>query len=118
MHLEYLHLQVLSIITGGQLKRIFERRGNFDLRRLLEGWCPTFSFMDRMSVLADFCTYSGTESFFSTLLKTLQTDFSFLCHSLRPLKIAPLVREAAGQALSAGSKSQVRYLSYAIHILR
>lgn len=36
-HLEYLHLQVLSLVTAGQLKRIFERRGNFDLRRLLEG---------------------------------------------------------------------------------
>jgi len=40
VHLEYLHLQVLSIITGGQLKRIFTRRGNFDLRRLLEGTSP------------------------------------------------------------------------------
>lgn len=36
-HLEYLHLQILSIVTASQLRRIFERRTNFDLRRLLEG---------------------------------------------------------------------------------
>jgi len=30
-------LQILSIVTGAQLKRIFERRTNFDLRRLLNG---------------------------------------------------------------------------------
>lgn len=36
-HLEYLHLQILSIVTAAQLRRIFERRTNFDLRRLLNG---------------------------------------------------------------------------------
>ena len=36
-HLEYLHLQVLSVVTVTQLRRIFERRTNFDLGRLLGG---------------------------------------------------------------------------------
>lgn len=36
-HLEYLHLQVLSVVTVSQLRRIFERRTNFDLGRLLSG---------------------------------------------------------------------------------
>jgi vacuolar fusion protein MON1 len=36
-HLEYLHLQILSIVSAAQLRRIFERRTNFDLRRLLNG---------------------------------------------------------------------------------
>ena len=36
-HLEYLHLQVLSVVTVAQLRRIFERRTNFDLGRLLRG---------------------------------------------------------------------------------
>ncbi len=36
-HLEYLHLQVLSVVTITQLRRIFERRTNFDLGRLLGG---------------------------------------------------------------------------------
>ena len=48
MHLEYLHLQILSVLTATQLRRIFERRTNFDLRRLLEGEAvldfPVFSF--------------------------------------------------------------------------
>lgn len=38
-HLEYLHLQILSVVTSRQLQRIFEKRTNFDLRRLLEGTC-------------------------------------------------------------------------------
>ena len=41
-HLEYLHLQILSIVTATQLRRIFERRTNFDLRRLLNGTSPSF----------------------------------------------------------------------------
>jgi hypothetical protein len=36
-HLEYLHLQVLSVVSVTQLRRIFERRTNFDLGRLLSG---------------------------------------------------------------------------------
>jgi hypothetical protein len=36
-HLEYLHLQILSVVTVTQLRRIFERRTNFDLGRLLGG---------------------------------------------------------------------------------
>jgi hypothetical protein len=41
-HLEYLHLQILSIVTATQLRRIFERRTNFDLRRLLNGTSLSF----------------------------------------------------------------------------
>ena len=44
-HLEYLHLQILSVVTTTQLRRIFERRTNFDLGRLLGGaHTPKFSF--------------------------------------------------------------------------
>ncbi|KAG1745888.1 DUF254-domain-containing protein [Suillus paluster] len=50
-HLEYLHLQILSIVTASQLRRIFERRTNFDLRRLLDGAEPfLFSLLDRMEL--------------------------------------------------------------------
>jgi hypothetical protein len=48
-HLEYLHLQILSIVSLAQLKRLFERRGNFDLRRLLDGENPTLRVPDDMS---------------------------------------------------------------------
>lgn len=37
LHLDYLHLQILSVVTAQQLKKMFERRTNFDLRRLLGG---------------------------------------------------------------------------------
>jgi len=51
-HLEYLYLQVLSIVTVSQLRRIFERRTNFDLGRLLGGghdFCLTFHLRDSFS---------------------------------------------------------------------
>lgn len=51
-HLEYLHLQVLSIVTVSQLRRIFERRTNFDLGRLLGGerqLRPTFHVRNSFS---------------------------------------------------------------------
>jgi len=42
VHLDYLYLQVLSVVTHAQLEAIFARRSNFDLRRMLEGTltCP------------------------------------------------------------------------------
>lgn len=49
-HLEYLHLQVLSVVTVTQLRRIFERRTNFDLGRLLGGTLSR-SFLLRGSFL-------------------------------------------------------------------
>lgn len=44
LHLEYLYLQILSVVTQSQLHAIFTKRSNFDLRRLLEGsYHPTLS---------------------------------------------------------------------------
>lgn len=37
MHLEYIYLQILSVVTATQISRAFQRRSNFDLSRLLEG---------------------------------------------------------------------------------
>lgn len=37
MHLEYIHLQILSVVSSAQLSGVFQRRSNFDLSRLLEG---------------------------------------------------------------------------------
>lgn len=54
------------------------------------------------------CRFPGTENFFNTLIDTLQNDFSFLSHSLEPLRISAATREAAGQALLLSSKSKVR----------
>ncbi|RSH76512.1 Vacuolar fusion protein mon1, partial [Apiotrichum porosum] len=40
MHLEYIYLQILSVVTATQISRAFQRRSNFDLSRLLEGSDP------------------------------------------------------------------------------
>ncbi|KAM0746693.1 DUF254-domain-containing protein [Meredithblackwellia eburnea MCA 4105] len=81
-HLEYLYLQILSIVTQSQLSSIFARRSNFDLRRLLE----------------------GTESIFTHLTKTLQTSLPILTGCLEVFRMDAGVREEVGKALNPGRK--------------
>ena len=87
-HLEYLHMQILSVVTGGQLKRIFERRSNFDLRRLL----------------------GGADTFLHLMLNRLQMDLAISTSSLQCLPLEPSLRRKAGEALIPTSKLKVRYL--------
>ncbi|KAM0791330.1 hypothetical protein ACM66B_005800 [Microbotryomycetes sp. NB124-2] len=77
-HLEYLYLQVLSVITYSQLTSIFSKRSNFDLRRLME----------------------GTEAFFTTLTATLQTSLSIFTSSLEVYRIDVRTRDDVAKALS------------------
>ncbi|KAG8856423.1 Vacuolar fusion protein mon1 [Tulasnella sp. 330] len=77
LHLEYLHLQILSVVTGSQLSKIFERRTNFDLGRLLD----------------------GTESFLHSLIRRLQFDMSMTTASLNVLKIDATVRGKVAELL-------------------
>lgn len=44
-HLEYLYLQVISLVSASQLSRLFSRMANFDLRRLLEGTEGIFDYL-------------------------------------------------------------------------
>ncbi|SAM82260.1 uncharacterized protein UBRO_04753 [Ustilago bromivora] len=44
-HLEYLYLQVISLVSASQLTRLFSRMPNFDLRRLLEGTEGIFDYL-------------------------------------------------------------------------
>ncbi|KAF9568812.1 DUF254-domain-containing protein [Agrocybe pediades] len=81
-HLEYLHLQILSIVTAAQLKRIFERRTNFDLRRLL----------------------NGAEPFMNSLLLRLETDIAMTMSSLNCLKMEPNIRKRLAESLVPSSK--------------
>ncbi|KIM56808.1 hypothetical protein SCLCIDRAFT_131796 [Scleroderma citrinum Foug A] len=76
-HLEYLHLQILSIVTGAQLRRIFERRTNFDLRRLL----------------------NGAEPFLFSLLGRLESDLAMSMSSLHCLQLDPSLRTRVADAL-------------------
>ncbi|KAK4054502.1 Vacuolar fusion protein mon1 [Microbotryomycetes sp. JL201] len=89
-HLEYLYLQVLSVITHSQLTSIFSKRQNFDLRRLLE----------------------GTEAFFSALTATLQASLSIFTNSLEVYRIDTRTRDDVAKALAiAKSKTLSTSLS-------
>ncbi|EKM56680.1 uncharacterized protein PHACADRAFT_91851, partial [Phanerochaete carnosa HHB-10118-sp] len=81
-HLEYLHLQILSVISAGQLRRMFERRNNFDLRRLL----------------------SGAEPFMYSLLERLEWDLAMSTSSLHCLKLDPALRKRIADTLVPTSK--------------
>jgi len=75
-------MQILSIITGAQLKRVSERRANFDLRRLL----------------------GGAETFLHLMLTRLQTDLAMSTSSLHCLPLDPILRRKAGETLVPNSK--------------
>ncbi|KAG8951703.1 Vacuolar fusion protein mon1 [Tulasnella sp. 424] len=77
LHLEYLHLQILSVVTGSQLARIFEKRTNFDLRRLLD----------------------GTERFLHSLLTQLELDMGMITSSLNVVRIDPMVRAKVAEVM-------------------
>ncbi|KAJ7133021.1 trafficking protein Mon1-domain-containing protein [Mycena filopes] len=81
-HLEYLHLQILSIVTAAQLRRVFERRTNFDLRRLL----------------------NGAETFLTSLLARLEFDLAMGTSSLHCLRLEASIRKHAAEALVPPSK--------------
>ncbi|GHJ85369.1 hypothetical protein NliqN6_1771 [Naganishia liquefaciens] len=81
-HLDYLYLQMISIVTSSQLIRMFQRRSNFDLRRLLE----------------------GSEPALHSLISQLQTDFTFFTTTLQPLRMSPYLRESAASALVPPTK--------------
>ncbi|CCM03516.1 uncharacterized protein FIBRA_05650 [Fibroporia radiculosa] len=81
-HLEYLHLQILSVVSAEQLRRMFERRTNFDLRRLL----------------------SGAEPFLYSLLARLEWDIAMSTSSLHCLKVEPMLRKSIADILVPTSK--------------
>ncbi|KZV70187.1 DUF254-domain-containing protein [Peniophora sp. CONT] len=89
-HLEYLHQQVLSVVTATQLRRLFERRGNFDLGRLL----------------------TGAENLIHTLLNKIELDMAMNTSSLRCLKVDSALRKKAANALVPVTK--MRDLLYII----
>lgn len=86
MHLEYIHLQILSIVSSNQLSRVFQRRSNFDLGRLLE----------------------GTENLIKHLINRCQDDFSYFTSTLQPLRLPPALRDEAAAALMPPSRFKVR----------
>ncbi|KAJ3557656.1 hypothetical protein NM688_g1358 [Phlebia brevispora] len=81
-HLEYLHLQILSVVSAEQLRRMFQRRNNFDLRRLL----------------------SGAEPLLFSLLDRLEFDLAMSTSSLYCLKLEPGLRKAIAESLVPATK--------------
>ncbi|THH12205.1 hypothetical protein EW146_g7782 [Bondarzewia mesenterica] len=81
-HLEYLHLQLLSVVSAAQLRRMFERRNNFDLGRLL----------------------NGAEVLIHSLLDRVEMDLAMSTSSLHCLKLDPSVRSRAASALIPSSR--------------
>jgi len=77
VHLDYLHQHILSVVTGGQLQKIFERRTNFDLRRLLD----------------------GTEAFLHSLIFRLEQDLGLTTGSLGAVRLDHTIRAKAGDLL-------------------
>ncbi|KAG8746378.1 Vacuolar fusion protein mon1 [Ceratobasidium sp. 428] len=89
LHLDYLHLQILTVLTGTQLQKIFERRGNFDLRRLLD----------------------GTDPLIHSLTARLSTDLSITLTSLHTLRVDPGLRfRAAELVLPSKDTKDVLYV--------
>ncbi|XP_050026966.1 vacuolar fusion protein MON1 homolog A isoform X2 [Dermacentor andersoni] len=75
--LVYVHAQILSVVTASQLERVFNRRCNFDLRRLL----------------------AGSERFLDSLCDLMDRDPSFLLGAVRCLPLAPALRDQITQAM-------------------
>lgn len=78
-------MQILSVISAEQLRRMFERRTNFDLRRLL----------------------SGAEPFLHSLLSRLEWDLAMGTSSLQCLKVEPALRKSVADVLVPTSKIKV-----------
>lgn len=84
-HLEVLHAGLISLISDSQLKGLFARGHNFDLRRMLE----------------------GTDGILSSLVARCQVDFGLILGAgggggicLRPTRLDLKLREDLGSCLS------------------
>ncbi|KAI8321143.1 DUF254-domain-containing protein [Martensiomyces pterosporus] len=85
--LQYLHGQIVHILTSAQLTKIFEQRSNFDLRQLL----------------------GGTEGIIDQLVDRMDVDFSFALGSLDTLWMRYKLRERIGKALLAARPKGLLY---------
>ncbi|KAF8339621.1 trafficking protein Mon1-domain-containing protein [Cantharellus anzutake] len=89
LHLDYLHQQILSVVSGARLKRIFERRTNFDLGRLLD----------------------GADVFMNSLIARLEQDLGLTTGSLSAVRVEQSIRAKAGDLLvpPKGMKQDILY---------
>ncbi|GAA5845470.1 hypothetical protein JCM11251_003394 [Rhodosporidiobolus azoricus] len=87
-HLDYLYLQLLSVVTLTQLQNLFARRSNADLRGLIE----------------------GTEPFFHSLTSSLQASalaLSVMTSSIEVYRLPRTVREEVAKVVQEGVSREV-----------
>lgn len=77
VQLTYIYNQILSVLTGAQLNRIFTQRRNYDLRRML----------------------SGSERLMTHLSNSMDTDPSFFLSAVRCLPLPPSVRDTVSESI-------------------
>ncbi|CEH13260.1 Uncharacterized conserved protein Sand [Ceraceosorus bombacis] len=92
MHLEHLHRGVIGLVSAAQLKRLFARAANFDLRRMLE----------------------GTDGLLDALIGRLQVDVSIPLGALQPLRLSASTRDDVANRLVPDKKSKPDQLLYII----
>ncbi|RZF41539.1 hypothetical protein LSTR_LSTR000253 [Laodelphax striatellus] len=93
LQLLYVYNQVVSVLTLTQLTRVFEQRGNFDLRRLL----------------------AGSERLIDHLLNFTETQPGFLLGAVKCLPMASSTRDVISQTI-INSCSKIKNLVFAILI--
>ncbi|KNC97432.1 uncharacterized protein SPPG_07355 [Spizellomyces punctatus DAOM BR117] len=79
--LECLYAQILFVLTGAALTRIFETRGNYDLRNLL----------------------SGTEMFLDHLSGAFQSGSGYFLGAIPCLRMSSRLRQKIGNVLAIGT---------------
>lgn len=95
MQLNYVHSQIVSVLTHTQLTRILEQRRNFDLRRLL----------------------TGSEKFIDNLLDMMDSDPSFMLGAVRCLPLPGSIRDSITQAIIQAC-CKVKNLVFAILLVK
>ncbi|KAM4697058.1 vacuolar fusion protein MON1 homolog B-like [Rhinophrynus dorsalis] len=76
--LQYVYYQIISMLTQASVARIFERKKNYDLRRLL----------------------AGSEKILDSLLDVLETDPGFLLGAVRCVPIPSTLRDSLSSILT------------------
>uniref|UniRef100_A0A8D8D1S3 Vacuolar fusion protein MON1 homolog n=3 Tax=Culex pipiens TaxID=7175 RepID=A0A8D8D1S3_CULPI len=93
--------QILSTLTLSHMQKTFEKRKNFDLRRLLAG---SERLIDHLLV-NDKCDHRAVSN----------NPFSFMTHSVRILPLAPSVRETIIGAIQSNC-AKIKNLVFAVLI--
>lgn len=93
VQLTYVYHQILSILTLGQLTRIFERKPGFDLRKML----------------------AGSERLIQSLVRAMDSDPSFMLSAVRVLPLAQSIRDDITKTVIESCK-KIKNLVFAIMI--